>query len=44
VFRVDVPAHAAIDGICIPLYDLALECGGRHDGWECDVVARARLQ
>ncbi|WP_202844106.1 DUF695 domain-containing protein [Luteimonas saliphila] len=44
VFRSDVPAHGAIDGICLPLYDLALECGGRYDGWECPVVEGGRLQ
>ncbi|KRA53243.1 hypothetical protein ASD77_00640 [Pseudoxanthomonas sp. Root65] len=38
VFRRDVPAYGAIDDICLPLYDLAHECGGRYDGWECEVV------
>ncbi|MCH6484995.1 DUF695 domain-containing protein [Pseudoxanthomonas sp. LH2527] len=38
VFRRDVPAYDAIDDICLPLYDLAHECGGRYDGWECEVV------
>lgn len=40
VFRRDVPAYGAIDDICLPLYDLAGECGGSYDGWECEVVAR----
>jgi len=46
VFRSDVPAHAAIDDVCLPLYDLALECGGRYDGWECEVLraSAVRLQ
>lgn len=41
VFRRDVPAYGAIDDICLPHYDLAGECGGSYDGWECEVVARA---
>nr|WP_298124731.1 DUF695 domain-containing protein [uncultured Pseudoxanthomonas sp.] len=40
VFRSDVPAYGAIDDICLPLYDLAQECGGSYDGWECEVVTR----
>lgn len=46
VFRSDVPAHAAIDDVCLPLYELAQECGGRYDGWECEVLraGTARLQ
>lgn len=40
VFRSDVPGYGAIDDICLPLYDLAHECGGRYDGWECEVVTQ----
>lgn len=38
VYRVDIPSFAAIDDICLPLYDLAADCGGRYDGWECQVI------
>lgn len=38
VCRIDLPSFAAIDDICLPLYDLAVDCGGRYDGWECQVV------
>nr|WP_255430485.1 ribonuclease E inhibitor RraB [Pseudoxanthomonas sp. PXM01] len=41
VFRHDVPAYGTIDAICLPLYDLAGECGGHYDGWECEVLAGA---
>lgn len=40
VFRRDVPAYDTIDDICLPLYDLASECGGRYDGWECEAISR----
>jgi hypothetical protein len=40
VFRRDVPAYDVIDEICLPLYDLANECGGRYDGWECEAISR----
>ncbi len=38
VFRIDLPSFAAIDDVCLPLYDLAVDCGGRYDGWECQVI------
>jgi len=38
IYRVDVPAREGIDEVCLPLFDLAEECGGHYDGWECPVV------
>lgn len=38
VFRNDVPSMTGIDDVTVPLYRLALACGGSYDGWESVVV------
>lgn len=38
VWRADVPSYQTIDGIILPLFDLARESGGEYDGWETAVV------
>lgn len=39
IWRSDIPALNAIDGITLPLYYLAAQNGGEYDGWESIVVA-----
>lgn len=43
ISRMDTPSFAGIDDVCLPLYDLAVQCGGRYDGWECQVIKAASL-
>jgi regulator of RNase E activity RraB len=38
VWRADIPAADAIDGITLPLFELAELHGGDYDGWESVVV------
>ena len=38
VWRADVPSFAGIDGITLPLFNLAQEHGGEYDGWESVTV------
>ena len=34
-----IPSFANINGLTVPLFRLAQECGGDYDGWETQVVA-----
>ncbi|MBK7877939.1 MAG: DUF695 domain-containing protein [Planctomycetes bacterium] len=38
LWRSDLPSHAAIDSIVLPLFRLARTHGGHYDGWETFIV------
>jgi len=38
ISQVAIPSFDAIDGITLPLFELAKELGGEYDGWETEVI------
>ena len=38
LWRLDTPAYDSIDGITLPLFNMAVTHGGEYDGWESVVV------
>jgi len=38
LWRSDIPSMSGIDDVTLPLFKLALDCGGSYDGWESVVV------
>jgi uncharacterized protein (TIGR01619 family) len=36
--RTDVPSYSEIDGVTLPLFELAKQFGGEYDGWETRII------